>query len=357
MKDASVYLRSGRPVWYISYYCPKRLRRVHEATSFRVDNPQSHKRAIAAAAKHSAAAARAPRASRESWTKWVEPYLDDRFRNSKRTLERYKTAWAWILTYIEKHKLATPAAVSYEDLLGFLNWRTSGEDSRKVARNTALVETRVWGALLSEARRRGFIENNPADRLGLQRDPPKQKPEITDAELVRIRKGLEAWEGDLPLRDRWMSISFEIGIHQGCRLSETRVPLTKIDTAARTISFTAKGARGKKNEFTTALHPGLVPLIEELRSDGAEVTCDLPSGPSRQWFKFFKEHRLSHLCFHCTRVTVITRLARAGVPMAQAMRFVGHSSESVHRIYQKLRADDLDPCLAALADVSKPSTA
>lgn len=43
-------------------------------------------------------------------------------------------------------------------------------------------------------------------------------------------------------------------------------------------------------------------------------------------------------------MTVITRLARSGVPEAKAMKFVGHASTEIHRIYQRLSVDDLACC-------------
>jgi hypothetical protein len=65
---------------------------------------------------------------------------------------------------------------------------------------------------------------------------------------------------------------------------------------------------------------------------------------------------LRHLCFHCTRVTVITRLCRANVSESQAMRFVGHASETIHRVYQRLRAEDVSACVSALRIPSSESS-
>jgi hypothetical protein len=48
-----------------------------------------------------------------------------------------------------------------------------------------------------------------------------------------------------------------------------------------------------------------------------------------------------HLCFHCLRVTYVTRLAQAGVPLSLAMRLTNHSDELVHRIYQRLGVEDV----------------
>ena len=70
---------------------------------------------------------------------------------------------------------------------------------------------------------------------------------------------------------------------------------------------------------------------------------------AKEFHFFFKEIGLPHLCFHCTRVTVATRMARAGVPISEAMAFVGHASETIHRIYQRLAAADLSSAVAAVS--------
>jgi hypothetical protein len=73
---------------------------------------------------------------------------------------------------------------------------------------------------------------------------------------------------------------------------------------------------------------------------------------SSDWHDFLRRSGLKRKILgvtpHCLRVTAATRMARAGVSISKAMKFLGHASEIVHRIYQKLRTDDLDDCLAAL---------
>lgn len=349
-RDASVYQRAGRPVWYCSFFDAGSLRRRHVATSFRVDSPQGEKRALEFAAKKSAEAGAVIRAPSEAWDQWVDAWLVDRFGRSPRTLGRYQTAWAHVRVFVNHAKIPVPAAVTRQDVHRFIVWRTEG-CPRPVTRNTAITDARAWGSIMSEALRRGWIDTNPVDRLGLQRDQPHRKPEITDREVQKIRLALAAREGHLPITERWMSVSFEIALHQGCRFRETAVPMAAIDLVAGTISFVAKASKGRKNEFTTALHPSLRPLIAELHAARAMVTCTHPKHTSALWHKFFKELHMGHLCFHCTRVTVITRLARAGVPISQAMRFVGHASEQVHQIYQRLQTPDLGACTAALASL------
>jgi integrase len=45
--------------------------------------------------------------------------------------------------------------------------------------------------------------------------------------------------------------------------------------------------------------------------------------------------------FHSTRVTVASRMARGNVSIVKAMRLLNHSSELVHRSYQRLQAADV----------------
>lgn len=354
MNGASVYARTGSGNWYVSYWCPKRLKRVHEATAWRISEPTGKKHAYAfAAAKAHAASAFRGTAKLEVWNVWVEKFLSDRYRASPKTYSRVVNAWDHIRVFLAERELKLPAAVDYNHVLQYVDWRVAQKRhcGKLISRNTTLTEVKVWGIIMREAIRRGFATVNPCSQLGLKRDAPAQKPEMTDAEIATIRASLAAREGHLPLPERWMTVCFEIAIHQGCRLSETQVPLAAI--GERTIQFTAKGRNGRPNIFTTTLHPGLAPLIAQLRAAKAERTCTLPRMASKDWHDFLHgELGLGHLCFHCTRVTVITRLARAGVPIQQAMRFVGHASEAVHQIYQRLKAEDLSACVAALGSLA-----
>jgi integrase len=127
------------------------------------------------------------------------------------------------------------------------------------------------------------------------------------------------------------------------------MPMSQIDFVNRRITFHGKGRNGVKKINTTQIHDRLWPRLVELRDAKAVVTCTLPKMAAKEWHTFFKSRpELAHLCFHCTRVTVVTKLARAGVPVQQAMRYVSHASQTIHTIYQKLKADDLSACVAAL---------
>ena len=60
---------------------------------------------------------------------------------------------------------------------------------------------------------------------------------------------------------------------------------------------------------------------------------------------------MPHLCFHSTRVTVVTRLAREHHPIYETKAYVGHASDTIHAVYQRLSPPDVRHLGAALAAV------
>lgn len=262
------------------------------------------------------------------FSEWVVSWIDYNYDNPK-TATRYHNAWTWIAAFFVIKGIIHPNEVTYQLCHEYMRWRTQ-KAPRTCSWNTALTELRVLGAVEQEAVRRGYILVNPCARLRLGRKNTKQKREITSAEIEQIEELLK----DAP---QWMQDSWTIGIKQGCRLSECAVPLDQIDLEAGTITFNAKG--GKKH--TAPLHAKLEPITTKARQRGSVKLVDFPIHPSKCWCQWFKNNGFEGLSFHCLRVTVVTRLARAGYSESQTMEYVGHASEMVHSIYRKLRPADL----------------
>jgi integrase len=156
---------------------------------------------------------------------------------------------------------------------------------------------------------------------------------LTDKEIGQIREALR----DEP---EWMQVAFDIALHTGCRLRETRLPMNCIDFKENKITFPApKG--GEDRAFSIPMPSALRPLFERLCKTKQELTLAFPFQPSRRWQQFFIKIEKPHLCFHCLRVTYVNRLRRAGVPREAAMRLVNHSSDLVHQIYQREKVEDV----------------
>jgi len=127
-----------------------------------------------------------------------------------------------------------------------------------------------------------------------------------------IEKELES--GHEWMRDQWL-----VMMRQGCRVAETAVPLDRIDLGAGAITFRLKGGR----LYTVRMHPDLLPLVAKVRGrgDSVLVQANIRSATSR-WCELFRSLGMPYSS-HCCRVTVITRLLRAGHSPALVSAFIG----------------------------------
>lgn len=342
---ASVYTRPCRPHLFVVYFCTLRQKRIHEVTAFRVDDPTGLRRANAfAAQKSEAAIAFRGHTKRELWNAWVPRFISDRYRSSPLTLKRVANAWAWLNLYLEEKKIHAPQGYSYHHAIDYVRWRlTHQRDCGKpYSRNTAITELKFMGQILQEAVRRGYCFRNECEKLRLQRDPAKEKPELSDDEIAAIRAECARLEGSRPIAEQWMTTSFEIALHTWCRLSSTQVPMHLVDFERREIVVRAKGRKkGEVNFQAIPIHDDLLPRLGALREAGAAFTCVLPAMAAKEWWSLRQRLKIGHTCFHSTRVTGISRARRAGVPESFAMRIAGHKSPTVHRIYQREQSGEL----------------
>ncbi len=357
LSDYSVYPRKDSPFWWIAYESPTSpAGRTCESSKKRRDDPLGYKQALDLARKKAEDGRALGQASTGSgWNAWVIPWINEKFGEPQKanSLKAELHRWRFVHAFLSERKVTTPAGVTFQLGLDYMEWRQQHKTrAGKGGYNNALQELRLMGRVMREAVRRGFVTASPLERMGLKRRKSPEKPELTDAEIAAIRAALQQREGYLPITQQWMTVTFEIALHQGCRHAETAMPLSAIDEAAGTIMLRQKGDR----VFTTRLHDGLRPLVARLRAAGATVTCVHPPMAGKLWHWFFKGRPernqpavAPRICFHCTRVTVITRMARAGVPIAQAMAYVGHADQEIHRIYQRLQAPDLSRVQAALS--------
>ena len=265
---------------------------------------------------------------------WVDAWIDYQYENEK-TAWRYRNAWTHLSEFLKMHNVIHPNEVTYQLCHAYMRWRTEKEKALEEGRrpcvwNTALTELRVLGAIEQEAVRRGYILANPCARLRLGRRNTKEKREITSDEIDLINKKIKKTH-------QWMQDTWLVGIKQGCRLSEVQVPMSDINEKGGVITFHVKGGK----THSAPLHADLLPLVRRARRDKRKLLVELPVNASRLLAQWFACHIAEGISFHCTRVTVVTRLARAGYSESQTMEYVGHCSDMVHSIYRKLRPADL----------------
>ena len=334
---ASLYDRKNSPFIWIKYKDAAGVQKAH-TTGFRSSIPaQKRKAKVLLNEKQLIELKTEKGKSGDSWNAWVIDFLETHYATKPATLARYKISWQSLSPYLAEQKIVRPLQLTFRHCELYIPWRIAGQPHLgiyKCRHNTALYDLKVLRVICKRAKRLKFIAENPASALGIDKHKPDEKPELTDEDLALIRQKLQ----ELKMPD-WMRISFEIAIHQGCRLSETVIPFSKIDFKKKTILFKAKGDR----DFSAPIHSKLLPLLQKIKKLGRATTCVLPPMASKEWWRFFKKIGLHQkgVCFHCTRVTVITRLIRAGRPENVVQKIVNHSSTEVHRIYQRLGVEDV----------------
>jgi site-specific recombinase XerD len=352
---ASIYKRRKSPYFWLKFKDERgEIKQI--STKFRIDCALDVRRARKMAAERTAQELTIARPHNGSDWNWVRDFFKVRYQSRPATFERYNCCWDTVELFLGEKKILSPAHLQRSHCFDYMTWRQKPNKSKgkyRAGHNTALTDLKILRIVMREAVERALCPANPCVQLGIKKAQRKLKPELTDEHCELIRATIAKVKD--PDAREFFHNSFEIARYQGCRLSETRVnPQTDVDLKRNTISFKAKGGK----DFVTALHPKLVPLFTRLRSEGKTSTWDMPDEASRQlpairWSKFIRRHGLKKLigdgmCFHSTRVTVVTRLARADVSISKAKWYVGHASTTIHDTYQRLRPDDLRGCTEAV---------
>ena len=271
---------------------------------------------------------------------WVKRWLEVKYKRVSGTRSTYIRHWRNIVPFLVEFKIPAPAFVEREHATEYITWRTSQEkqkSGKNPSQNTALQEIKTWARAMDEAIARGMAEKNPLRKLGIGREDSEPKPEIDDAQQAAIEAALEK-------QPEWMRLSFALAIRTGLRDHTTRLHRNQVDLAGRRIVIDRpKG--GRSRGFSIPLTRAVREILQSWL-DGNEPYFwtrsekhETPRGVV--WRKFFDSLGLSDYCFHCTRVTYITRGARSGVPQSAMMKLVNHGNDEIHRIYQRFSPSDL----------------
>lgn len=357
---AHLYKRTGSPFWWIKFRDPANGLIVRQSTGFRIGRKDETDKAYLLESEKTTDERRSATARHASrFENWVEGFIEHHYANPL-TLSRVRATWKLLQSYLHEIGVHHPEHLRREHCLNYLDWRLNrghrnSPGDRKLSRNTVILELKFLGKVMSEAVNREWIEYNVAYRLGIKRARAKERAEMTDAHADIIRqeiarlKAIARNEADR-LNADFLHLSFEIANAQGIRLHETHFHLRdQVDTEAQTLTLRAKG----KDDLVQPINPDLLPLLESLIAEGREWTYRKPRMPSLQWAKLFKRLRAIHpelqaVSFHSTRVRVISRLERAGAPEPAVKKLVNHASTTVHRIYRRVKREELAPYWSAL---------
>lgn len=278
-----------------------------------------------------------PEDDRANW-RWVIPYLSTRYGAKKRTLQIYLAQWKQIYLFLEEFDIESPGMLIRDHAYEYADWRCSQvkqKSGRSPGINTAVGELKLLGMIMDEAVARHLAVENPARKLGIEREDTEIKPEIKDDEYLIITAALLK-------KPMWMRVSFDIAIDTGLRFRDTQIRAERINWDDRMILI-EKPKGGVKRQFSIPIYPPIEALLMAMKKEGRPLLWKEPAGTltGLEWTKFFREIGLPHLCFHCTRVTFITRGMRAGIPESVMMKMVNHANKLISRIYQRWLSDDV----------------
>ncbi len=328
---ACLYKDSRSPYWQVQFTDATGKRRARSTGLRHDDERQTAEARILRANFETKELARGGSPEGDAWA-WVPVFIQSCSTNAN-TIRRYSKAWEWISLFLMNNTITHPRQVRFRHGQDFATFRSTYKkhSGKVVGVNTARQEAKIFSLIMNRAVQMELAPGNPLVRMKLPKTEAPEKPEITPAEFAAIVPALN----DEP---EWMRISFLIAMHTGCRLRETRLPLHCIDFERRVMTFPEpKG--GRKRAYSRPLPEELIPVLQPLSSQA--YTLDFPFQPSRRWQQFFIKMKMTHICFHCLRVTYISMLAREGVPLSVAMKLVNHASETIHRIYQRLGVEDV----------------
>jgi hypothetical protein len=336
---ASLYKR-GRILW-ISYRAADGQWKC-KSTGYRAEN-RNERGAAQKLCDRQSVRERTQEPARSTDWDWVLSWMDNRFGESA-TAVVYRKCWHALHKWLIELDIGGPGQLRREQCESYPAWRAEHGGRR----NTAIMDLRFLAQICEEAVRRGYIERNPARKLGIRKDPTPGHPTWTDDELARVDAHLAEHE-----RYGWLRVTFLLGRYQAARLGQCSVPLSDIDLNNRpqTIWYAAPKGGSKKayrQDLDERLIPALREIIAERKRIGAQTLCDLPERASLVWRELLDRLGYPHLIHHSLRATWVTQAAIKGIPEGAAKTFSNHSSTAVHRIYQRYSPSDMSAFLKRL---------
>ena len=333
------YLRKRKrsPFWYMRFRDLDSGLWREECTKLRHDDQKQSAQAHREMTKRTTAEGRVgPVEKGEDFSAWVPGYIEQHYSNP-RTKLRSTYFWIQVGGWIAGKGLRHPRQLKYEHAALYMTERIAAGGSH----NTAREEVKFLGFLMNEAIRREYAERNAIGLARIGKSPPKEKKELTDADIQETRRAFAKKRG---IRGSWMATTFELMIHLGCRFSETRIRRERIDWERQTIQMedSKRNPDDPRKWFTSPMSEALGKFLKTITWHDGFTIPEFKGPRDRTMMRDFnavmKETvgATSHSC----RVTFISRCHRAGLSESEAMNLVNHSTRMIHRIYSRLNVED-----------------
>ena len=294
----------------------------------------------------------------------IDQYLHDWLEtletrgNSNATQTRYGGVVEEFLKIISVKRKFCLTALTADIIEKYMNQRRKNGCSPTTIR----TDTKILRAAFSRARKKGLLQNNPAEQVDLPAGSPISRGTFTPAEVEML---ISAAEGEWP--DLIM-----IGYFTGQRLNDLcNLKWSAIDLQKQTITFQTQKTN---STVVVPIHQELLTTLEALASCDTAQEFVLPHmaglgvGGRHGLSEGFKrivvkagldlgivqgggKRMISKRSFHALRHSFISALANANVSSELRMKLAGHKSEKIHSGYTHLEltalkaAMDLHPGL------------
>jgi integrase len=327
---ASLKPSKKTPNWVLSYRDLATGEWKTKTLQLRRDSKTDTRKAEAIARRATADERRSKPMLGGQYAQWVDDYIDYRYTNEN-TRRRSSYYWSRLWDFLKEKKITHPQKFRYEHVQSYLTYRKS----QGVCHNTARQELKFLSTLMDEAVKREYAFNNPLAGTRIPREPSKVKPDLSAADLRKIRSNFAD-------RPEWMQIVLEICAHTGCRFNEAALLRSDVDFRRDLIHFrdSKKNPLHPRKNFSIPIPEGLKPFLQKLFKK-QEFTVPPLSREQNRLFNKALSQVVKGATSHCLRVAFITRCHRKGLSESVSMKMVNHSNQLVHKIYSRLNVDDV----------------
>jgi len=320
---AYLYKQPKSPYWWVSYRGADG-RRKRESLKLRRDNKVETKKARTECLLLAANENQTSDYQHDGeWDSWVPSYIKRRYTVTS-SFRCTVTIWMRIKDFLEANHKPCPAVICKRTIARLI------QHLRGMGLRDSYVKAHVskFSVIMKEAVRQGLCLDNPC--LGWEFTVVKMRADKEPVSDEDIKTCLSL----LNLEPVWMKVAFKVGLYHGVRVGEMLPDPSMIDLKRGTVAFLMKGNRLN----VVPIHPEVKKELEWLVKEGKPSIN--PHTYQARMNNFFRKNGMPYSS-HCLRVTCITRMAKAGVPIQHAMAYVNHASATIHRIYVRLQAKDL----------------